>query len=157
MIDLPIDELLDASICTRWLARYLRPDGLTCPQCGHAGRRLFRGQGPFPAYRGRACEGSYPLLTGTLFAKPRQRPATLVLLLRGIAKGAPTARLARELRLSRKPLHTLRRRMQTNLNATAPAAVMAGTACEADALYHNAGAKKPPASRPHRPAPAPRQ
>jgi hypothetical protein len=73
----------------------------------------------------------------------------LVLLLRGIAKGEPTARLAREMGLSRKPLHTLRQRIQTNLNATAPTAVMVGIAFEADELYHNAGEKKHPASGPH--------
>jgi hypothetical protein len=75
------------------------------------------------------------LLTGTVFAKTRQRPATLVLLLRGIAKGEPTARLARELGLSRKQLHTLRQRIQANLNATAPTGVMTGTAFEADERY----------------------
>jgi hypothetical protein len=84
----------------------------------------------------------YTLLTGTVFAKTRQRPATLVLLLRGIAKGEPTARLARELGVSRKQLHTLRQRIQTNLNDTAPTEVMTGTACEADELYQNAGEKK---------------
>jgi transposase-like protein len=157
MIDFPIDELLDDSVCTHWLERHLHPNGLTCPQCGHAERRLFRAQGHFPAYRCRACDGYYTLLTGTIFAKTRQRPATLVLLLRGIAKGEPTARLARELGLSRKQLHTLRRRIQTNLNETAPTAVMVGTAFEADELYQNAGEKKHPASRPHRSAPAPRQ
>jgi transposase-like protein len=157
MIDFPIDELLDDGICTRWLERHLHPDGLTCPHCGHSERRLFRAQGHFPAYRGRACQSYYTLLTGTVFAKTRQRPATLVLLLRGIAKGEPTARLARELGLSRKQLHTLRQRIQTNLNETAPTAVMAGTAFEADELYHNAGEKKHPAPGPHRPAPAARQ
>jgi transposase-like protein len=148
---------LDDSICTQWLERSLHPGGLRCPECGHAERRLFRAQGYFPAYRCRACEGYYTLLTGTVFAKTRQRPATLVLLLRGIAKGEPTARLARELGRSRKQLHTLRRRIQANLDATAPTAVMVGTAFEADELYHNAGEKKHPASRPRRPAPAPRQ
>jgi transposase-like protein len=157
MIDFPIDELLDDGICTRWLERHLHPNGLTCPRCGHAEQRLFRAQGHFPAYRCRACEGYYTLLTGTIFAKTRQRPATLVLLLRGIAKGEPTARLARELGLSRKQLHTLRRRIQTNLNETAPTAVMVGTTFEADELYHNAGEKRHPTSGPHRPAPAARQ
>ena len=157
MIDFPIDEFLNDSICTLGLERPLQPTGLTCPRCGHAERRLFRAQGHFPAYRCRACEGYYTLLTGTIFAKTRQRPATLVLLLRGIAKGEPTARLARELGLSRKQLHTLRRRIQTNLNETAPTAVMVGTAFEADELYQNAGEKKHPAPRPHRSAPAPRQ
>jgi hypothetical protein len=77
MIDFPIDELLDDGSCTRWLERHLHPDGLTCPHCGHSERRLFLAQGHFPAYRGRACQGYYTLLTGTVFAKTRQRPATL--------------------------------------------------------------------------------
>jgi transposase-like protein len=133
MIDFPIGELMDESICILWLERHLHPSGLTRPRCGHAERRLFRAQGHFPAYRCRACEGYYTLLTGTAFAKTRQRPATLVLLLRGVAK------LARELGLSRKQLHTLRQHIQANLNATAPTQVMAGTSFEADELYQNAG------------------
>jgi transposase-like protein len=157
MIDFPIDELMDDSICTLWLERHLHPRGLRCPHCGSGTRRLFRAQGHFPAYRCRACEGYYTLLTGTVFAKTRQRPATLVLLLRGIAKGEPTARLARELGLSRKQLHTLRQRIQTNLNDTAPTEVMTGTAFEADELYQNAGEKRDPPSRPHRSTPSTRQ
>jgi transposase-like protein len=134
MIDVPIGELLADSLCLIWLERYLHTDGFTCPRCGSAERRLFRAQGQFPAYRCRACDGYYTLLTGTVFAKTRQRPATLVLLLRGMAKGEPTARLARELGLSRKQLHTLRRRIQTSLHDTAPTAAMTGTAFEADEL-----------------------
>ena len=157
MIDFPIGALLDDSICTRWLERHLHPDGLTCPHCRHSERRLFRAQGHFPAYRCRACDGYYTLLTGTVFAKTRQRPATLVLLLRGIAKGEPTARLARELGLSRKQLHTLRQRLQANLNDTAPTGAMTGTAFEADERYQNAGEKKYAASRPQRSAPPARE
>jgi hypothetical protein len=62
-----------------------------------------------------------------------------MLLLRGIAKGGPTVRLARELGLSRKQLHILRQHIQANLNETAPIGVMTGTAFEADELYQNAG------------------
>jgi transposase-like protein len=142
MIDFPINELLDDSICLIWLERHLHPKGLHCPRCGSSNRRLFRPQHHFPAYRCRGCDGYYTLLTGTAFAKTRQRPATLVLLLRGIAKGEPTARLARELGMSRKQVHTLRHRVQANLNATAPTDVMRGTAFEADELYQNAGEKK---------------
>jgi transposase-like protein len=157
MIDFPIGELMDDSICILWLERHLHPSGLMCPHCGHSERRLFRAQGHFPAYRCRACEGYYTLLTGTAFAKTRQRPATLVLLLRGIAKGEPTAHLARELGLSRKQLHTLRQRLQANLNATAPTEVLAGTAFEADELYQNAGEKKHTPSSSQRPATPTRQ
>jgi transposase-like protein len=115
MIDFPITALLDDSICLIWLERHLHPKGLRCPRCGSSDRRLFRQQHHFPAYRCRACDGYYTLLTGTTFAKTRQRPATLVLLLCGIAKGEPTARLARELGVSRKQVHTLRHRVQANL------------------------------------------
>jgi transposase-like protein len=144
MRDFPIDELLDDHVCTLWLAQHLHPNGLTCPHCGHAERRPFRVQGHFPAYRCRACDGDYTLLTETIFARTRPCPATLVLLLRGVAKGEATARLARELGLSRQQLHTLRQRIQTNLNETAPTAVMVGTAFEVDELYHNAGKNSTP-------------
>jgi transposase-like protein len=157
MIDFPITNLLDDDTCTSWLERHLHAEGLRCPHCGSADRRLFRAQGHFPAYRCRACDGYYTLLTGTVFEKTRQRPATLVLLLRGIAKGEPTARLARELGLSRKQLHTLRQRIQTRLNATAPTEVRVGTAFETDELYQNAGEKKPAPSRPAWPSPPARQ
>jgi transposase-like protein len=150
MIDFPITELLDDSVSRIWLERHLHPDSLHCPHCRSAARRLFRAQGHFPAYRCRACDGYYTLLTGTVFAKTRQRPATLVLLLRGVAKGEPTARLARELGMSRKQLHTLRQRIQAHLNATAPTGIMPGTAFEADELYQNAGEKRHTTSRPHR-------
>jgi hypothetical protein len=59
-----------------------------------------------------------------------------------MAKGEPTARLGRELGLSRQQLHTLRQRVQGNLNTTAPTGVMTGTALEADELYQNAGENK---------------
>jgi hypothetical protein len=126
MIDFPITELLDDSICLIWLERHLHPDGFTCPHCHSHERRLFRPQGAFPAYRCRACDGYYTLLTNTVFAKTRQRPATLVLLLG----------------LSRKQLHTLRQRIQAHLNESAPTNLMMGTAFDADELYHNAGEKK---------------
>jgi transposase-like protein len=157
MIDFPITELLDASICMIWLERHLHPDGFTCPQCGSSNRRQFRQQKHFLAYRCRDCDGYYTLLTGTAFEKTRQSPATLVLLLRGITKGESTARLARELGLSRKQMHTLRQRLQTNLNETAPTDLMEGTTFEADELYQNAREKKYARSRRGRSAAATRE
>jgi len=77
-----------------------------------------------------------------VFAKTRQPPATIVLLLRGIAKGESTARLSRELDLDRKRLGKLRQQIQTNLYETLPGELMSGTAFEADELYQNAGGKK---------------
>ena len=120
---------------------------MACPHGHSPERRLFRPQGAFPAYRRRACDGSYTLLTNPVFEKTRQRPATLVLLPRGLAKGEPTARVAREWGMSRKPLHTVRQRVQTHLNNTAPAEVMTGTAFEADELSQHAGEKTHAPSR----------
>jgi hypothetical protein len=51
MIDFPIADLFDDSLCLLWLERHLHPDGFVCPHCGSANRRLFRRQGHYDAYR----------------------------------------------------------------------------------------------------------
>jgi transposase-like protein len=151
MIDFPITDLLSDDECVTWLEAYLHPEGLVCPQCGSVERRLFREQGYFPAYRCLNCEGYYTLLSDTVFEKTHQRPATLVLLLRGIAKGESSARLSRELGIGRKRVMELRHTMQNNLYETLPIAVMEGQTFEADELYQNAGEKRDAASGPERP------
>jgi hypothetical protein len=83
-------------------------------------------KGYLPAYCCQACNGYDTLLTGTVFAKTRRPPATKVLLLRGIAKGESTARLARGFGISGKQLHTLWQRIQAHVNATAPTDATAG-------------------------------
>jgi len=151
MIDFPMTDLLDDSACVAWLEQHLHPTGLVCPRCQSTERRLFREHPFFPTYRCRLCQRTYIILTGTVFAKTRQRPATIVMLLRGIAKGESTARLSRELDLDRKRLGELRQQIQTNLYDTLPGEVMTGTAFEADELYQNAAEKKYAPSRPCRP------
>jgi transposase-like protein len=146
MIDFPLDTLLDAEACTLWLTQQLHPAGLRCPDCQSLQRRVARRRGHFVGYRCKDCDRYYTLLTETVFAKTRQSPAQVVLLLRGIAKGEPTARLAREMRRSRKQTHTLRQRVQQNLYAQQPRGVLSGTVFEADELYQNAGEKKYAAS-----------
>jgi hypothetical protein len=96
-------------------------------------------------------------VSNTVFAGTRQRPATVIMILRGIAKGESTARLARELNLDRKRLGEIRQQIQTNLYETLPTDILPGTAFEADELYQNAGEKKYAPSRPGRPAAAARQ
>jgi transposase-like protein len=146
MIDFPLTDLLDETACISWLEQHLHPSGLLCPRCHSPNRRLFRRHQYFPTYRCRECQRTYTLLTRSVFEKTRQRPSTLVLLLRGIAKGESTARLSRELALDRKRLGELRQHIQTNLYNTLPAELMTGTAFEADELYQNAGEKKYAAS-----------
>ncbi len=155
MIDFPLDGLLDEQACLLWLEQNLHPEGLRYPRCGHTERRLAR-QGLIPAFRCKGCDRYYTALTGTIFARTRQPPSTLVLLLRGIAKGETTARLARELAISRKQMHTLRGRVQNkvqnNLYETLPTHVLDEPVFEADELYQNAGEKRSAPSGPGGPA-----
>src|SRR5215213_2744735 len=157
MLDFPISERLDARICMIWRERHRHPDGFVGPPWGSTNRRLFRQPKHFPAYRCRDGDRYYTLLTGAAFEKTRQPPATLVLLLRGITKGESTARLARELHLSRQTVHTLRQRIQTNLNDNAPTDTMNGQTFEVDELYQNAGEKKYATSRRERSAASARE
>jgi transposase-like protein len=156
MIDFPLDGLLDEPACLLWLEQSLHPEGLHCPRCGQAERRRAR-QGVIPASRCKGCDRYSTALTGTIFAKTRQPPSALVLMLRGIAKGKTTARLARELGLSRKQMHTLRGRVQNNLYETLPTHVLDEPVLEADELYQNAGEKRAAPSGPGRPAAPTRQ
>jgi Transposase zinc-ribbon domain len=105
MIDFPITELLDDASCLAWLEQYIHPNGFVCRHCGSPDRGLFVRRQAFPLYRCRACDRYYTLVTNTAFEKTRQRPATLVLLLRGIAKGEPSARLARDPYLAQTALY----------------------------------------------------
>jgi transposase-like protein len=134
-----------------WLERHLYPNGWNCPHCGSAERRLFRAKQKFPGYRCRSCDRAYTLLTGTNFAKTHQSPRTLVMLLRGVSRGEPTAQLSRELELSYRHTLTLRQRAQQSVADSAPSGLMVGTEFEADELYQNAGEKKHAASRSTRP------
>jgi hypothetical protein len=36
VIDFPITDLFDDSLCLLWLERHLHPNGFVCPRCGSA-------------------------------------------------------------------------------------------------------------------------
>ena len=126
-MDFPITDLLDEQACYDWLVARLYPRGLACPGCG---RR--RGPGV------------------------HRRPSELVLILRGVARGEPTARLARESGCSRRHLLELRHRLHHFAERFLPRRPLPDAAAEADEMYQNAGEKRRPAPRPRRPAPAAR-
>jgi transposase-like protein len=149
MLDFPIGDLLDEEACLLWLEKHLHPQGLTCPRCGSSERRAAKQGGYFPAYRCKACDRYHTILSATALAHSQQKPSTLVLILRGIARAEPTARLSRELGISRKQMTTIRQRLQANVEKNLPDGVMAESgAFEADELYQNAGEKRRAA--PHR-------
>jgi len=74
MIDFPITDLFDDSLCLIWLERHLHPHGFVCPQCGSAEHRRFRTQGYYDAFRCRMCAKYYTLLSGTAFEGSRHTP-----------------------------------------------------------------------------------
>ena len=148
MIDFPIDELLDEEACLHWLGQYLHPDGFRCPHCQSSARRFAQQNSLWSAWRCKACDHYYTVLSGTIFEKTRQPPSKLVLLLRGVAKGEPTAPLARELKVGRRRIHHLRQQLQCNLLAARPTESLPYDVLEADELYQNAGEQKHSAPRP---------
>lgn len=142
MIDFPIDDLLDEEACLHWLEKHLHPDGVKCLKCGSSQRRRAQQNGYWPAWRCKSCDHYYTLLSGTVFEKTRQPPSKVVLLLRGIAKGESTARLARELEIGRVRVNELRQQIQRNLLESRPQQPLPDDVLEADELYQNAGEKK---------------
>lgn len=115
MLDFPIVALMDNDLCHRWLMTHMHPDGLVCPK----GHPLRAGQGahsrdraPILDYRCEKCGAVFNMYTGTMFQKTYLTQPQLVLLLRGIVQGTPTAHLAREVGIGRKNLGIRRRKIQ---------------------------------------------
>jgi transposase-like protein len=157
-MDFPLVALLDEEACYRRLVEILHPGGLACPQCGAAdGLGVHRRhRAPVLDYQCGGCGRVFNAFTGTPLQKTRRRCAELVLILRGICQGVPTARLARELNCDRKCLLNLRHDLQAAAQRLAEAdwPPLPDAAAEADEAYVNAGEKRRPAPRPGRPAAA---
>jgi transposase-like protein len=111
MIAFPIRSLMDEQACYNYLLEVLHPEGLHCPQ-GHAlptdQAPHDKHRAPIVDYRCRRCGAVFNLFTHTIWSKSRYDCATIVLILRGIAQGVPTAHLAQELGIDRT--HLLQRR-----------------------------------------------
>src|SRR5690606_8463071 len=155
-MDFPIVDLLDHELSTDWLRRHFHPDGLSCPHCGaeHQDAYLFRQtkRSRLDVWRCKGCRKTYTLYTGTVFEARHLPPAQVVLLLRGVAQGVLTARLARELELSRTTVHEIRKQLQANAEAAQPTTPLPDRRTETDEMFQNAGEKRYPSRRPRRPA-----
>ena len=79
----------------------------------------------------------------------------MVLIVRGIAQGVPTAQLARELECDRSELLNLRHRLQDLAFRNRDRMPLDDEVLEADEAYQNAGEKRRAASRSRGPATAP--
>jgi transposase-like protein len=159
-MDFPIIALLDEDACYRKLVALLHPEGLRCPGCGTAdGFGVHRRhREPLVDYRCGHCGRVFNAFAGTSLRGTQRSCAGLLLVLRGVCQGVPTARLARELGCDRKHLLGLRHRMQALAERAAGQQLpLTDPEVEADEMYQNAGGKRRPAPRPRRPAAAPGQ
>jgi transposase-like protein len=150
-MDFPIRELMDTDACYQFLVDTLHPDGLHCPTCRRNDTLSIhdRHRPPVFDYRCRHCGVVFNAYTGTPLQKTHRSPIQLVLILRGICQGTPTAQLARELGCDRKHLLTLRHRLQAlALQAAQHMGPVAGSTTEADEMFQNAGEKRRPSPRP---------
>lgn len=150
-MDFPILELMDNASCYQFLVDTLHPDGLHCPTCRRNDALSVhdRHRPPVFDYRCRHCGVVFNAYTGTPLQKTHRPPVQLVLILRGICQGTPTAQLARELGCDRKHLLTLRHRLQgLALQAAQQMGPVAGSTTEADEMFQNAGEKRRSPPRP---------
>jgi transposase-like protein len=145
-MDFPIADLLDHDRSTDWLLRHFHPEGLSCPHCGaeHQKAYLFRQttRSQLDVWRCKSCRKTYTLYTGTVFEARHLPPAHVVLLLRGVAQGVSSARLARELGLSRTTVHQIRKQLHHNAEAAQPTMPLPDARTEADEMFQNAGEKR---------------
>ncbi len=94
------------------------------------------------AYRCRQCEQTYSLYSGTVFEHRQLTPMQVVLLVRGVCKGEPTATLARELGVTRGTVHDIRKALQANAQALQPTTPLQDHETETDEMFQNAGEKR---------------
>ena len=148
-MEFPIVELMGQDESTGWVEKHLHPNGLKCPRCGadrQQGRVLRQtGQSRLRVY-GCRCGATYNLYTGTVLAQQHLRPAQVVLLLRGIFKGAPTAALSQELGVGYAALLTLRHELQAQAEQLQPKDALPVRQTESDEMFQNAGEKRQAAS-----------
>jgi transposase-like protein len=148
-MDFPLTGLMDEAACYARLVEVLHPDGLTCPRCGGDRYGVHRRhREPVIDYRCRDCRRVFNAFTGTALHKTSRRPSALVLILRGVAQGATTARLARELGCDRMKLLELRHKLHDRAVVGLDPAMLPDAVVEADECYVNAGEKRHPAPRP---------
>lgn len=155
-MDFPIAELMDEQACYDELVAWLHPDGLSCPRCQDRDAYYVhrRDRAPILEYRCRACRCVFNAFTGTALRGTKRRPVQLVLILRGFAQGASTARLARELGCDRLELLKFRHKLQGLAFEHRDLDPLEDGDVEADEMYQNAGEKRGAAPRPVRSASA---
>jgi transposase-like protein len=153
-MDFSLRDYLDEDVCYTKLVELLHPHGLACPRCGerqHLGiHRCHRA--PLVDFQCGGCGRVFNAFTGTSLQGTHRRPSQLLMILRGVAQGTPTAQMARELGCDRMELLALRHRLQECARLHLDRNPLDDAVVEADEMYQNAGEKRDSARRPRRSA-----
>jgi transposase-like protein len=145
-----ISDLISEEEAFSFLVRHLHPTGLHCPK-GHGlpsdQKPHMRDRAPLMEYRCRECGAVFHAFTGTALARLRYPSRVIVLLLRGMARGESTMRLAGELGVARPHLLGLRQRLQTHLQCVFSPLAIAPRAVRGRRDVSERWRKRHPASR----------
>ena len=147
-MDFPLAKLMDEQACYDRIVEILHPGGLACPRCGGQDLRVHRKHRiPIIDYRCQDCRRVFNAFTDTALHKTSRAPSVILLILRGFAQGATTARMARELGCDRMKLLALRHKLQDRALIGLDPTPLPDATVEADECYVNAGEKRDPAPR----------
>lgn len=152
-MDFLIVDLISEDLAVSWLTDHFHraviitaSDGLKCPHCGTDVKeaREFRKttRSRLIVYRCLKCDGVYNLYSGTVFEGRYLRPSQVILSLRGICKGEPTAQIAREICTTRQTVLKIRRAIQNRALAIQPDSALPDEKTETDEMFQNAGEKR---------------
>ena len=137
---------MDREACLTWIEEYFHPDGLQCPHCcaNFDQARWFRQtkRSELAVYRCQECKGIYNLYSQTVFEGRYFRPEQTVLFIHGVCQGKPTAKLARELSISRTTATEVRHQLQANAEKEQPETPLEDEAAETDEMFQNSGEKR---------------
>ena len=144
MIQFPIDQLMSYEACYQFLIAILHPQGLSCPK----GHDLPSEQSPhkylkngLACYKCRTCGCVYNLFTNTILQGIRYSCITIVLILRGFAKGETTLLLSKELKISYNQLLHWRHKLQEFAFENRDNSPLTDQVIESDEVFQNAGEK----------------
>jgi len=153
-MDFSLNDYMDEEACYGKLVELLHPEGLACPRCRQRGRLRVhdRHRAPVLGYHCGDCGRVFNAFTGTPLQGTHRRPSRILLILRGVAQGQPTAQMARELGCDRKHRLELRHRLQDYALRGLDRNPLDDATVEADEMSQNAGEKRDLARRPGRPA-----
>jgi transposase-like protein len=93
-------------------------------------------------YRCKVCHGIYNLYSGTVFEGRYFTPEQTVLIIREVLQGKSSAKIARELRISRTTALEVRHLLQANAEREQTKEPLSDLEVETDEMFQNAGEKR---------------